>query len=223
MIRVAIVDDQPLFASGLAMLIEAQSDMDCVGTATNGLKAIALAETAHPDVVLMDLRMPQMNGLVATERILAAHPTRPHDDYAGPRVVVLTTILKDEAVLQALRVGASAFLTKDVTPEILLATIRGAHAGETVSPTSLEIARTSAPEGTAARPPEVMQSLTPRESSVFRLVAGGLSNAEISKTLFLSDATTKTHVRSILSKLCLRSRVQVVIFAYENGLLASWP
>ena len=214
MIRVAIVDDQPLFASGLAMIIEAQTDMDCVGVAPNGQQALYLAETSHPDVVLMDLRMPKMNGLVATEHLLGSQS----EHHPAPRVIVLTTIRKDEAVLQALRVGASAFLTKDVTPAILLATIRTAHFGETIAEQSLEVVR-DAKHSRSDTAGDALSVLSAREQSVFQLVASGLSNADISTKLFLSEPTTKSHVRSILFKLGLKSRVQVVIFAYENRLL----
>lgn len=226
-IRVAIVDDQPLFASGLAMLIEAQADMDCVGMATTGLEAIALAETERPDVILMDLRMPQMNGLIATERILAAPHAAGSRSNSLPQVIVLTTIHKNEAVLQALQVGASAFLTKDVTPDVLLAAIRTAHFGDAVVAQSLDVVRAFAdsngslaelPGDTVAADP--LGVLSPRESEVFSLVAAGMSNSEISESLFLSDATVKSHVRAILTKLDLKSRIQVVIFAYENFLLA---
>lgn len=212
-IRVAIVDDQPLFASGLAMLIEAQGDMDCVGIATDGLQALTLAGALHPHVMLMDLRMPKMNGLVATERILSSEV----NGHELPRIIVLTTIHKDEAVLQALKSGASAFLTKDVTPAILLSTIRTAHFGDAVSAQSLELV-TTLENSLPKKQVDALSDLSQRERSVFHLVASGLSNAEISKNLYLSDATTKSHVRAILAKLGLKSRIQVVIFAYENRL-----
>jgi DNA-binding NarL/FixJ family response regulator len=197
MIRVAVVDDQPLFASGLEMLIEAQPDMGCVGTAVDGREALELAARTSPDVVLMDLRMPVMNGLEATTRLLEG--VSPDE---LPRVVALTTIQRDEAVYGALKAGAYAFLTKDATPDEVLGTIRAAYAGEPVS------------SADAAAP------LSPREREMALLVARGLSNTEIAAEAFLSEATVKSHVRAVLQKLGLRSRVQIVVFAYENGLVS---
>ena len=211
-IRVAIADDQPLFASGMRMLIEAQPDMSCAGVALNGKEIVALAEQDHIDVILMDLRMPVMNGLDATRSILERAGDYP------PRIIVLTTIQKDEAVFHALRAGATAFLTKDVTPNVLLQTIRDSFAGDSASGMNsiTDVIREYAePAVTRA---SLLDSLSAREREVFHLVARGLSNAEISKTVFLSDATVKSHVRAVLQKLNLRSRIQVVILAYENKL-----
>ena len=216
MIRVAIVDDQPLFSSGLSMLIEAQADMECVGTALDGEQGIALAARTHPDVMLMDLRMPVMNGLDATrtivERSTPVHTTK---------VIVLTTIQKDEAVFHALRAGATAFLTKDATPVALLQAIRGAFAESELpeAEASLAMIEEFVRRDTRSDGQRLVGTLTPREAEIFDRVTQGLSNAEISNALFLSEATVKSHVRAILQKLNLRSRIQVIVFAYENGLV----
>ena len=215
-IRVAIVDDQPLFSSGLSMLIEAQADMECVGTALDGQQGIALATLTQPDVLLMDLRMPVMNGLDAT-RVIVEQSTHVH----AVKVIVLTTIQKDEAVFQALRAGASAFLTKDATPATLLQTIRSASAerGLPEREASLAIIETFAESDSRSDGQRLLETLTPREAEIFDRVTQGLSNAEISSAVFLSEATVKSHVRAILQKLNLRSRIQVIVFAYENGLI----
>ncbi|GAA4265687.1 response regulator transcription factor [Frondihabitans peucedani] len=216
-IRVAVVDDQRLFSSGIAMLVEAQSDLVCVGTAADGQEAVSLVERERPDVVLMDLRMPVLNGLDATRRILADTPAD-----GPPRVVALTTIRRDEAVYAALAAGASAFLTKDADPEVVLATIRAAHAGApfpTEENAMALVREYAAPAGDQRESRvDALASLTAREREVFALVARGLSNAEIASGQFVTEATVKSHVRSTLQKLGLRSRIQVVIFAYENGL-----
>lgn len=214
-IRVGVVDDQPLFSSGVGMLIEAQPDMECIGTAVDGYEAIALVEQEVPDILLMDLRMPAMNGLDATRQILAGSVA---DD--PPRVIVLTTIRKDEAVLDAMSAGASAFLTKDATPDEVLSTIRTVHAGEAVPTAALGMVTEPRRPGTSPRE-EALAPLSPREREVFLLVARGLTNAEIATAAYVSEATVKSHTRAILQKLALRSRVQVVVYAYENGLVSS--
>jgi len=215
-IRVAVVDDQPLFASGLQMLIEAQADLSCVGTAVDGREALDLVERERPDVVLMDLRMPVMNGLEATARILDG--VSPDD---LPRVVALTTIQRDEAVFGALKAGAYAFLTKDATPDDVLATIRAAYAGDPVptAAAALDVVHQFAVP--PAAPPRVdpLAPLSPREREMALLVARGLSNVEIATEAYLSEATVKSHVRAVLQKLGMRNRVQIVVFAYENGLV----
>lgn len=221
MITVLVVDDSPLFASGIQMLIEAQPEMRSVGVASNGTEAIASVRARRPDVVLMDLRMPVMSGIDATRAVLA-EPNAP-----APRVIVLTTIQKDEAVYQAFRAGASAFLTKDATPDRLLATIR-----DTVEDRELpereasmrlvtEFADDRGDDGVRRR----LHALTARERDVFQLVTRGLGNGEIAATLHLSEATVKSHVRSVLAKLGTTTRVQLVVFAYENQVHRhlGWP
>ncbi|MCM3504501.1 response regulator transcription factor [Curtobacterium sp. ODYSSEY 48 V2] len=213
-IRVAVVDDQHLFASGMRMLVEAQDDMACVGTAADGAAALELCADEDPDVLLLDLRMPVLNGIETTARLAAQGGDR-------PRVVVLTTIRRDEAVLAALRAGAAAFLTKDALPDVVLGTIRDVHEGRP-APTEAEALDLLRADGTLVetpRPDEVLDVLTAREREVFLLVAKGLSNQEIAATVFLSEATVKTHVRAVLTKLGLRNRIQVVITAHERGLV----
>ncbi|MBP1301082.1 response regulator transcription factor [Curtobacterium sp. 1310] len=213
-IRVAVVDDQHLFASGMRMLVEAQDDMVCVGTAADGAAALELCADEDPDVLLLDLRMPVLNGIETTARLAEQGGDR-------PRVVVLTTIRRDEAVLAALRAGAAAFLTKDALPDVVLGTIRDVHEGRP-APTEAEALDLLRADGTLVetpRPDEVLDVLTAREREVFLLVAKGLSNQEIAATVFLSEATVKTHVRAVLTKLGLRNRIQVVITAHERGLV----
>mgnify|MGYP000880828291 FL=1 len=213
-VRVAVVDDQRLFATGMQMLGDAQDDMACVGPAGDGAAALELCAAEHPDVLLLDLRMPVMNGIETLTRLAASTQDR-------PRVVALTTIRRDDAVLAALRAGAAAFLTKDALPDVVTATIRDVHAGRP-APTEAEALDLLRAQGTPAvtdRRDEVLDSLTAREREVFMLVAKGLSNAEIAESVFLSDATVKTHVRAVLTKLGLRNRIQVVITAHERGLV----
>ncbi|MGN7223297.1 response regulator transcription factor [Curtobacterium flaccumfaciens] len=213
-VRVAVVDDQRLFATGMQMLVDAQDDMTCVGTAGDGAAALELCTAEHPDVLLLDLRMPVMNGIETLTRLVASTQDR-------PRVVALTTIRRDDAVLAALRAGAAAFLTKDALPDVVTATIRDVHAGRP-APTEAEALDLLRAQGTPAvtdRRDEVLDALTAREREVFLLVAKGLSNAEIAESVFLSDATVKTHVRAVLTKLGLRNRIQVVITAHERGLV----
>ncbi|KTR54154.1 hypothetical protein NS359_00800 [Curtobacterium oceanosedimentum] len=198
----------------MRMLVEAQDDMTCVGTAADGVAALELCSDEEPDVLLLDLRMPVLNGIETTARLADRGGDR-------PRVVVLTTIRRDEAVLAALRAGAAAFLTKDALPEVVLATIRDVHEGRP-APTETEALDLLRADGTLVetpRPDEVLDVLTAREREVFLLVAKGLSNQEIAATVFLSEATVKTHVRAVLTKLGLRNRIQVVITAHERGLV----
>ena len=215
-IRVLVVDDQALFASGLGMLIEAQSDMECVGTAVDGLAAIAAVEALHPDIVLMDLRMPKLNGLDATHAVLARGQA---DD--PPKVIVLTTLKRDDVVAQALAAGASAFLTKEATPDQVLGTIRLAHSGSAIPDLSetLGLIAAMSPGEAPPRKQETLDALSPREREVFLLVARGLTNSEIAEAAYVSEATVKTHMGSILRKLGLRSRVQRVGFAHQNRLV----
>lgn len=218
-VRVVVVDDQPLFASGLQMLIEAQPDLVCVGTAVDGLAGVELVARERPDVVLMDLRMPVMNGLEATTRIVEAASADPD---SMPRVIALTTIQRDEAVFGALKAGAYAFLTKDATPDEVLTTIRAAAAGDPVptAAAALDVVHAFAvPTPAPRRRSEPLDLLSPREREIFLLVARGLSNAEIAESAWLSEATVKSHVRAVLQKLHMRNRVQIVVFAYENDLV----
>lgn len=226
-IRVAVVDDQRLFASGMQMLVDAQDDMTCVGTAADGAEALELCAAERPDVLLLDLRMPVMNGIETLARLAASEPAATDAEATDaaatdrPRVIALTTIRRDDAVLAALRAGAAAFLTKDALPDVVTATIRDVHEGRP-APTEAEALDLLRAQGTPVEPnrrDEVLDALTAREREVFLLVAKGLSNAEIAASVFLSEATVKTHVRSVLMKLGLRNRIQVVITAHERGLV----
>ncbi len=223
-IRVAVVDDQTLFAHGMQMLIESQPDLEFVGSAANGQQGIELVEASRPDVVLMDIRMPVMDGIEATGRLTGAEGVGDGDgDGARPRVIILTTFQRDEAVFRAIRSGASGYITKDATPEFVLDAIRTVHLGHSVlaPKATLDLVKEFAtPKPSAGHTREqAIASLSSREQEIFLLAARGLSNVDIAATAFISEATTKTHIRSILSKLRLRSRVQIVVFAYENGLL----
>jgi len=216
-IRVVLVDDQALFRTGIRMLIASQPDLDVVGEAGDGSAAVELAASAKPDVILMDIRMPIMDGIDATERIVAASSVR---GGVGPRIIVLTTFDLDEAATRAIRGGASGFLLKDADPEFLLAAIRTVHAGSAVlAPGAtrelFEHFGSRAPE--AVVPPS-FATLTARERDIFLLAARGLSNNEIATEEFVSEATVKTHISRILSKLGLRDRVQLVVFAFEHRL-----
>jgi DNA-binding NarL/FixJ family response regulator len=210
-IRVLVADDQSLVRSGFRMLLDGEEDMEIVAEAANGVEAVDKAARYEPTVVLMDIRMPELDGLEATRRILAAD--------ADAKILVLTTFDLDEYVYAALRAGASGFVLKDEPPEQLLAAIRIVAAGEALlSPavTKRVITKfTQMPNKPA--PPEV-ETLTERELDVFRLIARGLSNAEIGRELFISDTTVKTHITHLLQKLDLRDRVQAVVLAYETGL-----
>lgn len=210
MIRVVLVDDQALFRAGIRMLIASQPDLEVVGEAGNGQEAIDVVRTTRPDVVMMDIRMPVMDGLTATAEILARSD--------APRVVMLTTFDLDEAAARAIRQGASGFLLKDADPEFLLAAIRTVHSGSSVIAAS---ATRDLFEHFAEAPkpvPPQYADLTDREREIFALAARGLSNAEIASREYLSEATVKTHISRILSKLALRDRVQLVVFAFEHGL-----
>jgi len=211
MIRVALVDDQALFRAGIRMLVDSQDDLEVVGEASDGREGIAVVRATHPDVVLMDIRMPVLDGLSATAELLA--------DPDPPRIVMLTTFDLDEAAARAIREGASGFLLKDADPEFLLAAIRTVHAGSAViaaSATRELFGHFAAP--TAPVPPAYGE-LTEREREIFALAARGLSNAEIAAREFLSEATVKTHISRILTKLGLRDRVQLVVFAFDHGLV----
>jgi DNA-binding NarL/FixJ family response regulator len=212
-IRVVVVDDQELFVYGMRMLVESQPDLDLVGTSSDGAEAVRVVTETRPDVVLMDIRMPVMNGIAATRRIARA-------DGSGPRVVVLTTFQQEQAVVEAMKHGASAFVTKDATPELLLETIRAVHAGDAPPVALGELVRGRVERDSDGAPEEAIAALTPREREIFLLAAKGLRNSEIAAAAFVSEATVKSHIRSILSKLALDTRAQIVVHAYEHRLLS---
>jgi DNA-binding NarL/FixJ family response regulator len=213
---VLIADDQALMRAGFRMILEAEPDLEVVGEATTGHEAVAEAGRLRPDVVLMDVRMPEMDGIEATRRLL--------DGNGDTKVVMLTTFDMDEYVYEALRAGASGFLVKDVPPEQLIAGIRSVASGDALLAPSVtqrliqEFVRRP-PDGIRTPSPQLSQ-LTAREVEVLRMVARGLSNGEIATELFVSETTVKTHVAHLLSKLGVRDRVQAVVFAYESGVVA---
>jgi len=214
-IRIVLVDDQELVRTGFRMVLDAQPDMTVVGEAADGKAAVEFARTHSADVMVMDARMPRMDGVAATRQIRQAGER--------PRVLMLTTFDLDEYAFAALKAGASGFLLKDVPPEELLFAIRAVHSGDAVvapSTTRRLIDRFAPmlPADDGHAPPE-LAGLTDREREVLILVAQGLSNAELAQRLFVSEATVKTHVGRILAKLGLRDRVQAVVYAYENGLV----
>jgi len=213
-ISIILVDDQELVRTGFRMVLEAQPDMTVVGEAADGLEAVELARQHEADVMVMDVRMPRLDGVEATRRICAAGDL--------PRILMLTTFDFDEYAFAGLAAGASGFLLKDTPPQELLFAIRAVHAGDSVvapSTTRRLIDRFVPLLPAGAPPPSGLDELTEREREVLVLVAGGLSNAEIATRLFLSEATVKTHVGRILAKLSLRDRVQAVVLAYETGLV----
>ena len=215
-IRVVVADDQALVRAGFRLLVDSALDLEVVGEAVDGAQAVELARRERPEVVLMDIRMPQMDGLEATREITA------DEILAGVRVLVLTTFDLDEYVYRALRVGASGFLLKDTPPADLLAAIRVVAAGDALLAPGItrrliaEFARRPDPTRAA---PAVLQVLTGRERVVLALVAQGLSNAEIAERLVVSQATSKTYVSRLLAKLGARDRAQLVAIAYESGLV----
>jgi DNA-binding NarL/FixJ family response regulator/class 3 adenylate cyclase len=215
-VRVLIVDDQALVRTGFRMILEAEPDLEVVGEASDGGEAIAQARSLKPDVVLMDVRMPEIDGIEATRQLLTG-------DGAESKVVMLTTFDMDEYVYEALRAGASGFLLKDVPPEQLVAGIRAVASGDALLAPSVtrrvieEFVRR--PPDSVREPPASLSELTARELEVLKLIARGLSNAEIAKGLFVSETTVKTHVAHVLMKLDLRDRVQAVVLAYESGLV----
>jgi DNA-binding NarL/FixJ family response regulator len=219
MIRVLIADDQALVRGGLRMILDAQRDIEVVGEATDGRDALSKTRELSPDIVLMDIRMPGLDGLEATRRLLSA---------AGPapKVVVLTTFDSDDYVYEAIHAGATGFLLKSAPPPQLVAGIRAAMTGDALL--APEITRRllerfiQRPHPSARTPPE-LNELTNRELEVLRLIANGQSNAEIAAALFLTEATIKTHVNHILTKLRLRDRVQAVALAYRSGLMDDVP
>jgi DNA-binding NarL/FixJ family response regulator/class 3 adenylate cyclase len=215
-LRILIADDQALVRAGFRMILDAEPDVEVVGEAASGSEAIEEVRRLRPDLVLMDVRMPELDGIEATRRLLA-------DGGVGSKVVMLTTFDMDEYVYEALRAGASGFLLKDVPPEQLVDGIRAVASGDALLAPSItkrvseEFVRRP-PDGVKTAPPELAE-LTERELEVLKLLARGLSNAEIAKELFVSDTTVKTHVGRVLMKLGLRDRVQAVVFAYEKGVV----
>ena len=215
-IRVAIADDQPLVRAGFTTMVSYADDLLLVGEAESGADAVAVAKRVRPDVFLMDIRMPGLDGLDATRRITS------DPELAGVRIIMLTTFDLDDYVYEALRSGASGFLLKDARPEDILTAVRVVAAGEALlapSVTRRLIERFAAQPSSPARPPSTLSQLTERESEVFVLVAQGMSNAEIANRLYISRFTAKTHVSRILTKLNARDRAQLVMHAYETGVV----
>ena len=218
-IRITVADDHQVVRTGFAALLDTQPDFSVVGTACDGVEAVKIARELRPDVALMDVRMPNMDGIEATRQLT--------ESGAGPRILILTTFDLDEYVYDALCAGASGFLLKDVTAERLFDAVRVVAAGEALlAPT---VTRRLISEFTrlrpraAASPPVVLGALTPRETEVLKLVAEGLSNPEIAARLIVTEETVKTHVSRVLNKLGLRGRTQAVVVAYESGLVVPHP
>jgi DNA-binding NarL/FixJ family response regulator len=216
-IKVLLVDDQELFREGVRVIVDAQDEMAVVGAAADGLEAIRLVDELAPDVVLMDIRMPEMDGVEATRQIF--QPERIARRTSPVRVIVLTTFNLDDRAATAIRYGASGFLLKDTTPAMLRDAIRTVHSGNAVlAPTDLSTlleTQFRAP----SPPPAAYLLLTDKEREVFAAVARGLSNTEIAALVFAGESTVKTHVGAILRKLALRDRVQIMVFAHEHGLV----
>jgi DNA-binding NarL/FixJ family response regulator len=213
-IRVLLVDDQELVRAGFAMVLGSQADLAVVGEAADGAAAVRLAREVPADVMVMDVRMPGMDGVAATQQICQAAER--------PRVLILTTFDLDEYAFAALRAGASGFLLKSAQPEELLYAIRSVHRGDSVvaPSTTRRLIRRFLPHLPATgEPPPGLTELTAREREVLSQVGSGLSNAEIAALLYISEATVKTHVGHIMAKLCLRDRIQAVVYAYETGLV----
>jgi DNA-binding NarL/FixJ family response regulator len=212
-IRLVVADDQELVRDGFCSILSREPDLQVAGQAADGVEAIAATARTRPDVVLLDIRMPVMDGLQAGRRILAAA--------AAPRVLMLTTFDADEYVYEALRFGASGFLLKDVRSGELVEAVRTVAAGQALLSPSItrRLIERYVRAGPGPVPPPAVTGLTPREREVLLLIAEGLSNAEIAARLYLSEATVKTHVNRLLSKLGLRDRVQAVVLAYETGLI----
>jgi DNA-binding NarL/FixJ family response regulator len=214
-IRVILVDDQALVRTGLELIVNAQDDMQVVGDAADGLQALDVVATTPCDVVLMDIRMPRLDGVAATRRLLDRHPD-------GPKVLVLTTFDLDEHAFAALRAGASGFLLKDAAAEDVLAAIRTVHAGDAViapSTTRRLLEHVAADLPTTLAEDDALMALTDRERQVMVEIAHGATNAEIAERLYLAEPTVKSYVGRILAKLGVRDRVQIVIRAYESGLV----
>jgi DNA-binding NarL/FixJ family response regulator len=214
MLRLLIADDQAVVRIGFTAMLDAQPDMSVVGAAENGRQAVSLARQLQPDVVLMDIRMPVLDGIAATRLLKAADP--------APQVLVLTTFDLDDYVYDALRAGASGFLLKDATPEQIVAAVQVVGSGDALLAPSVTRRLIAEFAGRAKLlPPAELDRLTARENEVLLLVAAGLTNAEIAGRLYLAEQTVKSHVSSVLLKLGLRDRVQAVILAYESGLVVA--
>jgi DNA-binding NarL/FixJ family response regulator len=210
-VRVLLVDDQSMVRAGFRLLLADEPDIEVVAEASNGLEAVAQASRFHPDVVMMDIRMPELDGLEATRRILASDSTA--------RILILTTFNLDDYVYEALRVGASGFVLKDDPPEQLIAAVRTIAGGEALlSPAITKRVIQHFTRLHKQAPPRAVETLTTREMEVFGLITRGLSNAEIGRELFISDTTVKTHVTRLLQKLNLRDRAQAIVLAYQTGL-----
>ncbi|MGO4250355.1 response regulator [Paenarthrobacter sp. RAF54_2] len=219
LITVALVDDQPLFRAGIRMLVESQPDMTLAWEASDGKQAVECAVEQPPDVILMDLRMPEMDGVTATRLIIELAQQRGSDQ---PKIIALTTFNRDHAVVEAVQAGASGYLLKSAEPEFLLAAIRTVHSGYSViAPGSVHHLFQHAARTVQVAGPNlsVLEPLSARERDVFLLAAKGLGNGEMAESLFVSEATVKSHLRSVLTKLGVRTRLQLVAFAYENRLL----
>jgi DNA-binding NarL/FixJ family response regulator len=217
-VRIIVADDHQVVRAGFAALLDTQSDFVVVGTASDGNAAVRTSHELHPDVILMDVRMPGMDGIEATRQLAGPAATGPHI----PRVLILTTFDLDEYVYDALCAGASGFLLKDVTAERLFDAVRVIAAGEALLAPSITrrlISEFAQLRPAASQAPAALESLTPRETQVLRLIAEGLSNPEIAARLVVSEETVKTHVSRVLAKLNLRDRTQAVITAYESGLV----
>jgi DNA-binding NarL/FixJ family response regulator len=222
-LRVLVADDQALVRAGFRMILEAQPDIAVVAEASDGEAAVRLARRFRPDVILMDVRMPGLDGLEATRQLVDATDGPPSTSPGpAPRVVILTTFDLDEYVYAAIQAGASGFLLKDVTPEQLVAAVRTVSVGDALLAPSITrrlVERFAQPAVSVAGSGDALATLTARETEVFRLVARGMSNAEIADALVVTEATVKTHVAAVLAKLGLRNRAQAVVFAYESGVV----
>jgi DNA-binding NarL/FixJ family response regulator len=215
-IRVLVADDQSMVRAGFRMLLANEQDIDVVAEAQNGVEAVDKAARFHPTVVLMDIRMPELDGLEATRRILTAD--------AAARVLILTTFDLDEYIFEALSAGASGFVLKDDPPEQLIAAIRTVAGGDALlSPAVTKRVIRQFARKRAAPPPKEFDELTAREREVLRLITNGLSNAEIGRELFISETTVKTHVTRVLQKLNLRDRAQAIVLAHQTGLFETPP
>jgi DNA-binding NarL/FixJ family response regulator len=215
-IRVLVADDQSMVRAGFRMLLNGERDIEVVAEASNGLEAVAMARRCDPAVVLMDIRMPEIDGLEATRRILAAN--------RAARILILTTFGLDEYVYEALRAGASGFVLKDDPAEQLIAAVRTVAAGNALlSPAVTKQVIRKFTRMPRAAPPKEVDGLTEREREIMRLISTGLSNAEIGQELYISETTVKTHVTHILQKLGLRDRVQAVVLAYQTGMFDRAP